>query len=248
MERLNYNVLAIVGSNNPKSNTYKITKELLERIKKEKFNFNIEIIFLHDYDIKYCRGCLNCFNNGFCPIEKEDKFNIIKEKLHKSDIIVFSTPVYAHGFPGIMKSFIDRISSSLHLLEFSGKLGFTVTTTEGNGHEIVSKSIRGLQTGLGIKNLDNFIFVRLKDEFESFIESSSNDFIKRIENNYGYSNDLLEDSFLLFKKMFMGIHEDTKVYQSLKNKYECDYWNQRWIQGCDSFQEFASKNRKINIK
>ncbi|MSU01550.1 flavodoxin family protein [Tissierella pigra] len=248
MEKLDYNILAIVGSNNPKSYTYKITKELLERIKKEKFNFSIEIIFLHDYDIKYCHGCMNCFNRGFCPLDQEDEFNIIKEKLHRSDIIIFSTPVYAHALPGIMKSFIDRISSSLHLLEYAGKLGFTVTTTEGNGQEVVSKYIRGLQSGLGIKNLDNFIFARLKNEFKSFIESSSSDFIKRVEDNYGYSNDLLEDSFIFFKKMFTGVHEDIELYQSLKNKYECNYWNQRWIQECDSFQEFARKNRKINVK
>lgn len=66
-----------------------------------------EIIFLRDYNLKYCIGCYACSDTGKC-IHK-DEMNSLQEKLLKADVIVFATPVYFYSMSGQLKVFIDRL-------------------------------------------------------------------------------------------------------------------------------------------
>ena len=65
-----------------------------------------EIIYLCEKNINYCKGCFGCFKNHKCIIN--DDMNDILDKMKKSDVIVFATPVYYYEMSGQMKTFIDR--------------------------------------------------------------------------------------------------------------------------------------------
>ena len=237
-------VVAIVGSNNERSVTDIVISKLFNNINNQDKSYNCEIICLSDYDVKYCEGCNTCFNRGFCPVDKKDDFGIIRERLKRADIIFLSSPVYVHNVSGIMKTFFDRMAVSCHLLDLAGKLGFTLTTTSSNGQEKVKNYLKDLQKSMGIKNLNNYIFVKTIDSINEFIEESTVSFFKDIESNFGYSDRELEGNFNRYKKMYGEIDKKTLTLDEL-NIYEWEYWNKRWIQESRSFQEFAIKTRKL---
>ncbi|WMM25771.1 flavodoxin family protein [Tissierella sp. MB52-C2] len=235
-------IVSIVGSNNKNSVTNLVMFELLNNIKSQNESYEYEIICLSDYNIKYCEGCEVCFKQGFCPIDKKDDFAIIRKKLKEANIIFFASPVYVHNVSGIMKTFFDRFAVSCHLLNFAGKLGFTLTTTYSNGQEKVKLYLKDLQNSIGVKNLNNYVFSRATDSIDEFIETNTKIFFKEIELNYGYTDRYLEKKFNQFKYMYGQIDRKNLSINEI-NIYEWEYWNQKWIKECRSFQEFAVKNK-----
>jgi multimeric flavodoxin WrbA len=239
-------IVAIVGSNNKNSVTNLVMFKLLNNIKSQNENYKCEIICLSDYNIKYCESCETCFKRGFCPIDKKDDFAVIRRKLKEGDIIFFASPVYAHNVSGIMKTFFDRIAVSCHLLDFAGKLGFTLTSTYNNGQEKVKLYLKDLQRDIGVKNLNNYTFVRTLDSINEFVEASTISFFKNIGLNYGYADRCLEEKFNQLRDIYGQIDGKSLSTDEI-NAYEWEYWNKEWIRECRSFQEFAVKNRKMKL-
>lgn len=237
-------ILAIVGSNNKQSFTNILIKELFNEIGTLDQRYETKVICLRDYRIDYCIGCKTCFYEGFCPVDRDDDFPIIRNELLDSEIIFFASPVYMHNIPGVMKTFFDRISASTHLLNYAGKMGFTLTTTSRNGQDDVKKYLIKMQEAVGIKNLDNYIFSNKDNIIEQFIETNTVKFFQYLENNYGHTNKILEGQFGILRNFYYSTI-DHDLGKNQQKTFELDYWNQTWIKECRSFQEFAVKNRKI---
>lgn len=65
-------------------------------------------IFTNGKKINYCKACAYCeTHNGACS-QNDDMAEIIDEIL-KSDVIVFSSPVYFYSISGQLKTLIDRL-------------------------------------------------------------------------------------------------------------------------------------------
>ncbi|MBM7870401.1 multimeric flavodoxin WrbA [Clostridium pascui] len=236
-------ILAIVGSNNKNSITNFLTRETLKRIETLDESYETKVIFLRDYKVDYCVGCSTCFDKGFCPIDKCDDFTKIRRALLESHIVFFASPVYFHNISGVMKTFADRIFSSSHLMNYAGRLGFTMITAMDSGQELVREYMKKMQSNIGIKNLDSFVFTKKKDTIEEFIETSAVRFLNSIGNNYGYTNRVLEDYFGYYQN-YHNILIDKHIAVG-QLEHEWSYWNQAWIKECKSFQEFAAKNRRM---
>lgn len=201
--------------------------------------YNCKNIFLGDFNLKYCVGCQKCFYSGFCKIDNLDDMSCIRENIEKADIILFTSPVYALDISGIMKTFIDRVSYHLHLLSFSGKLGFTLAVTDLSGSEEVNEYLDKVSINLGIKNLSSYSFLNIEDSIYEKPTLIAKDMHRRIQGNYGYSNYTLESLFRSYK--YLGISKD-----SINAQNEIKFWSQDWIKKTDSFQEFAVKKRSMN--
>jgi multimeric flavodoxin WrbA len=73
---------------------------------------DIEFINLHNLDLKYCTGCVTCAVSLFtgkgnrCSLK--DDFEWLLDKMLDADGIVFATPIFVKGTPGIMHTLIDR--------------------------------------------------------------------------------------------------------------------------------------------
>lgn len=240
----NKKIVAIVGSNNKNSVTNLVISKLLNNIKFHNQSYDYEIIHLGNYDIKYCEGCETCFKRGFCRIDKKDDFATIRRKLEESDIIFFASPVYVHNVSGIMKTFFDRMAVSCHLLDLAGKLGFTLTTTYSNGQENVKLYLKDLQSSIGVKNLNNYEYIRAIESIDEFTEMNTLKFFKDIESNFGYTNKYLEEKFNQLRNMYGKIDEKSFDIDEI-NIYEWEYWNKQWVKECRSFQEFAIKTKKL---
>lgn len=82
-----------------------------------------EIIHLIDYNIKPCIGCVSDDQLACrfpCVIEDDD-FNEIGEKILESDGLIISTPLYWYSVSGILKNFIDRMTSFENMIHHTGR-------------------------------------------------------------------------------------------------------------------------------
>lgn len=225
-------ITAIIGSNNENSFTKNIVDHIFQQLH-SLGNYQTEVVHLQEQKLHYCIGCNTCFDTGACVLDSGDSMKEIKEKLFRSDCIVFASPVYADGCPGIMKTFIDRLSSKLHLIQYAGKLGFTLVTTSQSGHEKVGNYLKQLQIHLGIKHMGMYPFVRAADDFSVFIGKATRDMHTKMQNNYGFSFVGIDKYFHAYRKIHsLDIPEHARTF-------EWHYWNQEEIKNCKTFQEYA---------
>lgn len=108
---------------------------------------------LNDRTINYCIGCKHCFSYGTCTIDKNDNFDIVKNTLMESDLIIIATPVYLNNVSGKMKSFIDRLSYWSHLMKLMGKSAIICVTSKYTGYNDTSKYLYNFCCMLGLNVL-----------------------------------------------------------------------------------------------
>ena len=116
------NILVLNGSPKAqKSDTMHIARAFLDGMKKTS-DVNEKIINIIEEDIKFCRGCFSCMNNGGTCIIKDDMKKIL-DLLIKSDIVIFSFPLYCYGMPAPLKNVTDRLLalSSMAMQEVDGR-------------------------------------------------------------------------------------------------------------------------------
>ena len=68
----------------------------------------IKVLHAVDQHVEYCTGCFACMNNGGHCIHDDDMRGILEEIL-RSDLLLFSYPLYCYGMPAPLKAIIDRI-------------------------------------------------------------------------------------------------------------------------------------------
>ncbi len=89
-----------------KSDTMHITRAFLEGMQ-EDMPQKIHVTDVIDLHIEYCRGCFACKMNGGRCVQDDDMRDILNEIL-KSDLLVFSFPLYCYGMPAPLKALLDR--------------------------------------------------------------------------------------------------------------------------------------------
>ncbi len=68
----------------------------------------VEFLSLKNFNLKFCIGCLACQNTGNCVLN--DDMQSVIDKVQKSDVLVFATPVYYYEMCGQLKTFLDRLN------------------------------------------------------------------------------------------------------------------------------------------
>lgn len=134
-----------------KSNTYTLTRMLVDKLANIDNRIECDIITASDVHITPCTGCWSCMAKGFCPLDARDDMAILKDKMVKSNLIIWGSPVYAMQVSGQMKTFLDRLAHWYHTLRLVGKPGVTVSTTAGAGLEEVHQYLKVLLNAAGVK-------------------------------------------------------------------------------------------------
>jgi multimeric flavodoxin WrbA len=130
-------VLAIIGSPKGKGNSYRVTKQVEETMKRIDSGVEFDYLFLKSANLELCCGCFLCVLRGeqLCPI-KDDRPKIEEQMMH-ADGVIFVSPVYVYNVSWLMKNFIDRFAYVSHRPRFHGKKGLVISTTGGVGLEVV---------------------------------------------------------------------------------------------------------------
>jgi len=224
-----------------KSNTYTLTKMMLNKLVEMNKDIEFELITAGDVHIQSCNGCWSCMNLGKCPLDKTDDMLVLKQKMLDSDFIILGSPVYAMHVSGQMKIFLDRLASWYHTFRLAGKPGITVSMTAGAGLEEVHKYLKLVLNAAGVKvisSLDSFGTLpgTLTDP-ENALKSA----YKAAYEIYPYlthekiigTDEGLEYSFQVNKnKVIYGV-------EVLKADYK--YWKKHGMLEMNSFEELLEK-------
>lgn len=89
-----------------KSDTMCITNAFIEGMK-DAAPQQVQIVNVIEKNIGYCTGCFSCMKNGGTCILDDDMSGILEEML-KSDLLLFSFPLYCYGMPAPLKALVDR--------------------------------------------------------------------------------------------------------------------------------------------
>ena len=103
---------------------------------------DVEIIYLDDKKINFCKGCMACARLKKCVIN--DDANIIVDKMKNSDVIVWATPIYYYNMSGQMKTLIDR-SNPLYGAENKFKEVYLLACAAENHPSAIDGTIVGIQ-------------------------------------------------------------------------------------------------------
>jgi multimeric flavodoxin WrbA len=104
------NILGFLGSPRPQGSCGKLLQKALEGA--EAAGAHTKRYDLIKCNIKYCRGCGNCYMHdpqlaiGKCPL-KDDVATILDDYV-KADGYVYATPVYDMFVTALMKTFLER--------------------------------------------------------------------------------------------------------------------------------------------
>lgn len=236
------NIFGFIGSPlKTRSNTYILTKMMLDTILEINGDFKYDLFTAGDVDIQPCKGCWSCMNTGVCPLDKEDDMGFLKEKMLKANLIIWGSPVYAMQVSGQMKTFLDRLACWYHTLKLAGKPGITVSTTAGAGLEEVHGYLRLVLNAAGVKiisTLDTFgtlpgTFISPEKAFKSANKTAYEIYPflngeKTIESDEG-----LEHSF--------QVNKNKVTYGAEVLKADYAYWEEHEMLGINSFKELLKK-------
>lgn len=109
----NKHIIGIIGSPRKGGNTDILVNAVLNGA--EEAGAVPEKICLGDLNILPCRGCDACKKIGKC-LQNDDMHKLL-EKLEKSKIWVFGTPVYWWGPTAQFKTFFDRFHGAKHVVK-----------------------------------------------------------------------------------------------------------------------------------
>ena len=98
-------IVGIASSPHRNGNSVGLLREALKGA--QEAGAETEEVYLPDYDITYCKGCMNCLSSDRCAIP--DDLNRLREKLVEADGLILSSPTYGLAPNARMKNFSDRI-------------------------------------------------------------------------------------------------------------------------------------------
>lgn len=98
-------VVGVISSPRNNGNTAALVREALKGVSQE--GAQVTEVFLFDYRMEFCRGCLSCMQTGRCHLA--DDFTTIRDLLYGADGIIWGSPTYGGAPNAMMKCLIDRL-------------------------------------------------------------------------------------------------------------------------------------------
>jgi multimeric flavodoxin WrbA len=128
-------VLALIGSDCKNGNTARVIEMFEAQMqmfaKNYKLSLEFESFYIGNFNIKLCRGCRVCFDQGedACPLR--DDIPLIRTKMDAADVLLVASPVYVNDVSGQIKNWMDRLAYLCHRPAMGGKCAYAVATVGG---------------------------------------------------------------------------------------------------------------------
>ncbi len=142
-------ILACIGSNRKKGNTARIVQMIEARMQvlaaQRATPLEWETLYLGALDIRPCRGCRVCFDQGEdkCPLK--DDVPLIRAKMDAADGLLLASPVYVDDVSGLVKTWMDRLAYLCHRPTMGGKCAYPLATVGGGA---TSHTLRTMNAAL----------------------------------------------------------------------------------------------------
>ena len=171
-----------------------------------------------DVRVDYCRSCVSCFYKGYCPLDKSDDMEKIKNKMLEADILFFGTPVYLWQMSGIAKSVLDRISYWAHRFELLGKPCVVFSTTDSShGPEVAAELAMLMRfTGAVVINAGTKTIYGIETDPEETAEK----LMEVYKNPASGVTNIQQNAFLSrviqVRKYFKSVTDDTDIADEMR--------------------------------
>jgi multimeric flavodoxin WrbA len=104
-------IVGFIASPHKTGNTAWIVNKILEGAKQQ--GTQTQSYCFSELDIKPCRGCLCCHNNGDRGCVVKDDMQKLYAAIEDADAIVFGSPIYMGQMSGQAKIFTDRLFAAI---------------------------------------------------------------------------------------------------------------------------------------
>ena len=114
-------VLGIHASPRKYGAAYKLLRVALEAAREE--GARVGLLHLYDYAVKPCEGCVSDDVKAcrFPCVVDDDDFNALGEVMLRYDAYIIATPVYWYSVSGVLKNFVDRLTSMENMIYHTGR-------------------------------------------------------------------------------------------------------------------------------
>ncbi|MCD4785244.1 MAG: NAD(P)H-dependent oxidoreductase [Candidatus Eremiobacteraeota bacterium] len=236
-------VFAFIGSpRKEKSNTYILTKMMLDKLVEMDKNIEYEILTAGHIKLNFCQGCLICATKGICPEDEHDDVGMIKEKMIAADLIILGSPMYGGGISGQLKTLLDRIALLYLQKRLAGRPGVTVATTGMSPNESMHEFLAGPMMELGLKVIARLDATTSRGEMDD--PETRKRAEKVAETVFPYlTGEKLIESDETTEMAFQGMKSEMPLF-----KKECPavykYWKESGMLEVNSYAELLEKIRK----
>ncbi len=240
-------VISLIGSR-AGYNSY--TKELCVNFIKElnqvyKGDLISEVLTADTWGINPCISCKICFHKGYCPQDKKDNLNVIKEKILAADIVILASPVYACNVSGDMKTLIDRLSLWLHTMPLIGKIGIPLCTTSNNNldrvmdylNEMLQYMGAWVPTDIGASRHKGTIELNDEENLHKYLIEKAELVYYLSKSNQKYT-EKQEQYFIIQNKRYAKQIAFSKLYPSLSEDFaEARIWQEMGRDTCQTIYD-----------
>ena len=169
-------VIAFIGSPR-KHSTYQALQEFEQQLKKN-LDIDFEYVFLKDYRLERCRGCLRCFDDGEekCPLQ--DDRDLLIEKMDAAHGVIFATPNYSFHVSALMKTYIDRLAFIFHRPRFFGKVSTALVAQGIYGGNTTRKYLENISANWGFRPVKGCVLTAREPRTEKAQQRISRDIRK----------------------------------------------------------------------
>ena len=137
-------IIGIASSPHRNGNSVTLLREALKGAREA--GAETEEIYLPDYDIRYCQGCMRCLSSDRCALP--DDLNRLREKLTEANGLILSSPTYGLAPNAMMKNFSDRIGMhSVYRSRLGDKYVAGIATAGAVGARKTAKMLTGIVDG-----------------------------------------------------------------------------------------------------
>lgn len=157
------NILCICGSPKKAGNTARILQNVVSAVAGR---HEAEICYISDYQLNGCLGCNHCQQVLTEPgcVQRDDAAQIL-DKIVRSDVVLYGTPLYGHSYSGQLKLLMDR---HVALFKFVG--GADKAVEEMEIQSFIANKPVGLVVSCQGPEEDNTELIKM--QFDKFCESS----------------------------------------------------------------------------
>jgi multimeric flavodoxin WrbA len=227
-------ITAFIGTQTKRA-TYTALQEFEKNLRRcEEIDF--EYVFLGDYHLEFCKGCMNCMSRGeeLCPL-KDDR-DVLLAKIEDSDGIVLATPNYAFQVSARMKNFLDRFAYFYHRPKFFDKT-YTVIVTQGVfGGNKVRKYLEAMGRNFGFQVTRGSCLTTLNPMTEPQKKRLTDEMKKAAKRFYAVLARPVPPSpslarlmiFRMHRTIIMAVDQELRDYKYFKEIgwFESDYYHE----------------------
>lgn len=202
--------------------------------------FELDVIYLSDYEIEYCTGCGWCMEKGKCWIP-DDQADILK-RLPAADGIILGSPVYFLHVTAQMKTFLDRSLAFGHKPRTDWKPGLAVSVSAGYGETQTADYLAGLLRVFGAFSVGTLTALAAGpgaffgiEAVEARAQDLARDLARAIREKRRYPATDADLRYYQFMGDLIKSHKDTVM------KHDYEHWQKLGLY--DGFERYIQQSR-----